>query len=75
MFQEISFYKFISVSFPVYELGENIYKWRAMPLFKDKFSEGEDSLTGFALLSNGYLSIWLLSIWLLFNLVNIVIYV
>lgn len=52
MFQEISFYKFISVSFPVYELGENICKWRVMPLFKEKFSEGEDSLTGFALLSN-----------------------
>lgn len=41
------------MSFPVYELGENIYKWRVMPLFKEKFSEGEDSLTGFALLSNG----------------------
>lgn len=52
MFQEISLYKFISVSFPVYELGENIYKGRAMPLFKEKFSEGDDSLTGFALLSN-----------------------
>lgn len=53
MFQEISLYKFISVSFPVYELGENIfYEWRVMSLFKEKFSEGEDSLSGFALLSN-----------------------
>lgn len=49
MFQHNFFlYKLISVMFLVYEMGENIYKWRIMPSFQEEmyalYSEEDDSL-------------------------------